>query len=377
MLDDKNHIDWYILLSVSALMLFSIAFVYSASAAFAAEKFGSQDKLFWDHSIRVIIGIVIMVVLAKIDYHKWEKVSKLGILVSIGLLIAVLVAGISAKGASRWLDIGPLRFQPSEFAKIALVLHLSVLLKKKQAVIRDFQKGMLPILIWTGSIALLIFLQPNLSTTLVIIFIAISMMYIGNTNVWHISLVSLVAFVMAGIMVFIKSDYRMNRIMAFFGNPDKAHDIENVSYQLQQSLIAFGNGGIFGLGPGLSRQSDLFLPESYGDFIFSIIGEEYGFIGTTLVICLFGLILWRGMIVAKNAPDDFGYYLSIGIIVTICLSVVVNGGVNTGILPTTGLPMPFISYGGTAVFFQSASIGILLNISSQSGVFSRSKTLLK
>jgi len=377
MINDNKHIDWYILLSVSTLMLFSIAFVYSASATFAAEKFGSYEKLFWDHLIRVLIGIVIMIFVAKIDYHHWRKVSKLGVIIAIGLLIAVLVAGISAKGASRWLDLGPMRFQPSEFAKIALVIHLSVLITRKQHVIRDFQKGMLPILIWTGSIALLVFLQPNLSTTLVIIFIAIAMMFVGNTNIWHISLVSVISFVLAGIMVVIKSDYRMNRIMAFFGNPEKANDLESVSYQLQQSLIAFGNGGILGKGPGLSRQSDLFLPESYGDFIFSIVGEEYGFIGTTLIICLFGLIFWRGMIVAKNAPDDFGYYLSIGIIVTICLSVVVNAGVNTGILPTTGLPMPFISYGGTAVFFQSASIGILLNISSQSGVFSRSKTILK
>ncbi|MFC2129980.1 FtsW/RodA/SpoVE family cell cycle protein [Bacteroidota bacterium] len=377
-MDEKpDHIDWYILLSVAALMLFSIAFVYSASASFAEMKFGSKEKLFWDHSLRVISGLVILIVIAKIDYHQWLKISKPLIIISIILLITVLIVGIKSKGASRWLDLGVLRFQPSEFAKFALVLHLAALLARKQEVIKDFKKGMLPLLIWTGSIALLIIFQPNLSTTLVILLISMIMMFVGNTSYIHIGAIGSISVAFAALVVLLKSGYWLQRIRAFFASPEEIGDLESYSYQLQQSLIALGNGGIFGLGPGLSRQSDLFLPESYGDFIFSIVGEEYGFIGTFLIICIFGVILWRGMIVAKNAPDNFGYFLAIGIIITLCINTFINAGVNTGLLPTTGLPMPFISYGGTAVVFHSASIGILLNISSQAGVYPRGATFIK
>ncbi|MFH1049866.1 MAG: putative lipid II flippase FtsW [bacterium] len=367
--EQKNHIDWYILLSVAFLMLFSIAFVYSASSSYAEIKFGSQEKMFWNHAARVLFGLFIIIAVAKIDYRFWRKISKILILSSIVLLITVLVVGIQAKGASRWLDLGVLRFQPSEFAKFALIIHLAALLTRKQDVIKDFNKGMLPILIWTGAIALLIILQPNLSTTLIVLMISLTMMFIGNTKITHIGTVGGIAMLMAVIVVLLKSGYWLQRIKAFFSSPDEVGDLESYSYQLQQSLIAFGNGGLFGMGPGLSRQSDLFLPESYGDFIFSIVGEEYGFIGTAAIICIFGFILWRGMIVAKNAPDNFGYFLAVGIVMTLSISVLINAGVNIGLLPTTGLPMPFISYGGTAVIFHSALIGILLNISSQAGVF--------
>ncbi|ROL61390.1 cell division protein FtsW [Bacteroidetes/Chlorobi group bacterium ChocPot_Mid] len=367
--EPKNHIDWYILLSVAFLMLFSIAFVYSASSSYAQLKFGSEEKMFWNHSARVLFGLLIIIVIAKIDYRFWRKISKILILSALVLLITVLLVGIQAKGASRWLDFGILRFQPSEFAKFALVIHLAALITRKQEVIKDFKKGMLPILIWTGAIALLIIMQPNLSTTLVIIMISLVMMYIGNTKLSHILSIGGVSMFIASVVVLIKSGYWMQRIKAFFASPEQVGNLESYSYQLQQSLIAFGNGGLFGLGPGLSRQSDLFLPESYGDFIFSIVGEEYGFIGTAVIISVFSFIFWRGMIVAKNAPDSFGYFLAIGIIMTLSINVLINAGVNIGLLPTTGLPMPFISYGGTAVIFHSASIGILLNISSQAGVF--------
>ena len=150
---------------------------------------------------------------------------------------------------------------------------------------------------------------------------------------------------------------------------DAGSQVETTGYQLNQALIAMGNGGIFGVGPGQNRQSHLFLPESYGDFIFSIIGEEYGFIGLFAILAAFALIFWRGMIIAKKAPDNYGYFLAIGIIITFAIYVFVNAGVNTGILPTTGVPMPFISYGGTAILFYSAAIGVLLNISAQAGVY--------
>jgi cell division protein FtsW len=162
----------------------------------------------------------------------------------------------------------------------------------------------------------------------------------------------------------------MNRLMSFIGLHDGGEQtVKETTSQTYQAILAFGNGGLLGLGPGQSRQSHLFLPESYGDFIYSIIGEELGFLGSILILAAFTLIFWRGIIISKKAPDDFGYYLSSGIIITLAIYVIINSGVNTGLLPTTGLPMPFLSYGGTAVLFYASAIGILLNISAQAGTY--------
>jgi len=191
-------------------------------------------------------------------------------------------------------------------------------------------------------------------------------MFIGNTNLIHLGGL-LVTGLIGGLTYMISAEYRLNRLKAFFGIGDSPTH-ESVNYQLNQALIALGNGGLFGLGTGQSRQSQHFLPESYGDFIFSIIGEEYGFFGLILVLGVFVILFWRGMLIARKAPDNFGYFLAIGILLTFAIYVFVNAGVNCGLLPTTGVPMPFVSYGGTAVFFYSAAIGILLNISAQAGI---------
>lgn len=363
-----GHIDWVIMLPVVGLMLFSLAFVYSASATVAEHKFGSAEKLFFNHGLRIFAGIVIILIISKIDYHIWKKISMPLLLTSIVLLIVVLIIGAEMKGASRWLNLGFLSFQPSELAKFALVLHFAVLLTQKQDYIKEFKRGFLPFMIWAVLICGLIALQPNFSTMMVIFLIAISMMFIGNTNLIHLAATAFVGLIGAGAYA-VSATYRMNRIKAFLGMSDGSGTFETSSYQLNQALIAIGNGGIFGVGPGQNRQSHLFLPESYGDFIFSIIGEEYGFIGLLVILAAFALIFWRGMLIAKKAPDNFGYFLAIGIIVTFAIYVFVNAGVNTGLLPTTGVPMPFISYGGTAVMFYAAAIGILLNISAQAGVY--------
>ncbi len=362
-----GHIDWIILIPVVGLMLFSLAFVYSASATIAEVKFGAAEKLFLNHGLRIIIGIIIMLVFAKIDYHYLQKISKPLLYISITLLIVVLFTGEQVKGAARWLSIGGINFQPSEIAKFAMVLHFAVLLTVKQEYIKDFKRGFLPFIIWALVICGLIALQPNFSTMMVVFLIAMSMMFIGNTNLLHLIATSAIGIAIAGVYASL-APYRVARILSFW-NFNPAGQFESTSYQLNQALIALGNGGIFGVGPGQNRQSHLFLPESYGDFIFSIVGEEYGFIGLFIILAAFALIFWRGMLIAKKAPDNFGYFLAIGIIITFAIYVFVNAGVNTGILPTTGVPMPFISYGGTAVIFYSAAIGILLNISAQAGVY--------
>ncbi|MCU0424946.1 MAG: putative lipid II flippase FtsW [Candidatus Kapabacteria bacterium] len=364
----RSHIDWMLFLVSVALMLFSIAFVYSASAYFADVKYGSPEKMFLGHTLRVAASLVVVIICSRIDYHLLKRHSKSILYFSIGCLLFVLVAGTTIKGAKRWLGYGPLSFQPSELAKFALVLHLARLLAEKQTYIKDLKRAFLPMLFWIGIVAVLIARQPNFSTAGVIFGIGVLMLFIGNANVLHISALFIVG--LAGGWVYgISADYRMQRITDFtqqFSTMFDAENIRNVNYQLQQAILAFGNGGILGMGPGQSRQRDWFLPESYGDFIFSIIGEEYGFIGVVAIIIAFSLILWRGFITARRAPDDFGRFLAGGITTTFALYAVINMGVTTGLLPTTGLPLPFISFGGTAILFSAAALGVLLNISSQS-----------
>lgn len=361
----KGHIDWYILLPIIGLMLFSIAFVYSASYTISDIKLRSTENLFFKHSFNVLLGIIVMIITSAFDYQIWKKVSKYGLIFAIILLVIVLVHGSGAKGAVRWISLGFIRFQPSELAKFALVIHFATLLSQKQKVIKSFKEGFIPFILWTGLVCVLIALQPNFSNTAIIFLIAFSMMFIGNINLLHLSSMLVVCVVGGGIFA-VSAPYRLKRILAFIDGSSG-----NGNYQLNQALIAIGNGGIHGVGAGQSRQSHMFLPESYGDFIFSVIGEEYGFIGLTVIILAFVMIFWRGMSIAKKAPDNFGYYLAVGILVTFAFYVFINAAVNTGLLPTTGVPFPFISFGGTAILIYSFAMGILLNISAQANVYPR------
>jgi len=364
---ETSHVDWLILLPIAGLLMFSVAFVYSASSTFSALKFGSSEQLFWNHAFRVIIGIALMIFVAKIDYHFWERTSATLLLISIGFLLMVLLMGQEVKGASRWVRLGPINFQPSELAKFALVLHTAVLLSTNRLVVREWRKGILPVLKWAVPICILVAIQPNFSTASVVFVIIMVMLFMADVKMTHLSLIMGLGAIF-GAIYGVSASYRMDRLLAFFGskNADEA-----VKYQLDQALIAFGNGGITGVGPGQSRQRDWFLPESYGDFIFSIVGEEYGFIGVSLLVGAFVLVVWRGFAIAKKAPDPFGRLLAGGITTTLAIYAFVNAGVTCGLLPTTGLPMPFISYGGSSVFFSTIAVGVLLNISSQAGVYRR------
>lgn len=364
-----SHIDWLILLPIAGLLMFSVAFVYSASASFAMVKFGSSEQLFWNHAIRVLLGMGLLIAFAKIDYHVWQNVTTSAMLIAIGFLIVVFFVGVEAKGASRWVRFGPINFQPSELAKFAVVFHTAALLAQKKVFVRDWRKSVLPVMMWTLPVVGLIALQPNLSTASVIFLITLVMLFMADADLKHVGLVVAAGIGVGGVYA-VSAEYRLNRLKAFFGVGDAD---EPVRYQLDQALIAFGNGGITGVGPGQSRQRDWFLPESYGDFIFSIVGEEYGFIGVALLLGAFVLVMWRGYAVARKAPDAFGRLLAAGITTTLAVYAFVNAGVTCGILPTTGLPMPFISYGGSSVFFSAIAVGTLLNVSSQAGVWVRTR----
>ena len=375
--DNKQNgrLDWFILIPIIGLMLFSLGFVFSASAQKSLSVFGESTNYLISHAVKVVVGIIIMFVFAKLDYHVWQRYSKVFILFSIIPLVLVFFAGKPQNNVYRWLEVGPLfSFQPSELAKFALITHIATLLTERQPWIKTFKYGMMPPLIWTGIIATLIALQPNFSTAFATYLIAMGMMFIGNINLLHIIYTGIGCSVIAAIYA-VSADYRVQRLTAFISNIGNQNVLDDGAYyQTGQAIIAFGNGGLFGLGAGQSRQSNLFLPESFGDFIYAIIGEEYGFLGAGLIIIAFLLILWRGIVTIRNAKDNYGYFLAAGIVITFTFYAMINAGVNCGIFPNTGVPMPFISYGGTAIFIYAAAIGTLLNISSQAGNLSLKQT---
>jgi cell division protein FtsW len=359
-----GHIDLPLFFSVVALMLFSIGVVYSASVDISrAHNDGDYSVLFLNHAIRVALGLFALGVGMFVDYHVYRKYSKYILLLGIFFLILTPFFGTTQLGAKRWLGYGPLKFQPSEFAKYALVIHLSVLLSQKQKYIGSLKNGFLPLAVWIGAVLGLITFQNNLSTVVVISLISFMMMFIGRVRVRH--MLGSAALALPAVLVYaVSKPYRLKRIMDYLSSSsDLADKADMAKSQIEQAVIGLGNGGLFGVGIGMSKQRELFLPESYSDFIFAIVGEEYGFIGAVIILALFVVIMLRGMKIAKRATDDLGRFLAVGITCVIIVNTLLNAMVTTGLLPTTGLPMPLISYGGTSILFTGFALGILLNIS--------------
>ena len=365
----RNHIDLLTLVVVLVLMVLSLGVVYSASSTWAMEKFGESNRLLNLHAMKVLLGMVALFIGMTIDYKKYKKLTKPAVILSIVFLMITLVLGGEVKGATRWLRFGGLGLQPSEFAKFALLFHLCTLISTKGDMIRDFKKGFLPMMIWVGSVAGLVLVQPNFSTGSMIILMSIVMLFISRARFSHL-LGTMAAAIPVLAAVALTRPHVMQRIHMFM---DGSSSGGKVGYQLMQGIIGFGNGGLFGVGPGLSKQRDFFLPESFGDFVFSIVGEEYGVIGTIFFMTLFLIIMLRGFKIAKFARDDFGRLLAIGITSVVTLYALVNAGVTLGILPTTGLPMPFVSYGGSSLLFTSFAVGVLLNISAQTDMHPRAE----
>jgi cell division protein FtsW len=363
----RNHIDLATLIAVLLLMVLSLGVVYSASATWAMEKFGESNRLLNLHALKVLLGLVALFVGMTIDYKKYKKLTKAAVILSIVFLSTTLVLGGEVKGAARWLRFGGLSLQPSEFAKFALLFHLCTLISTKGEAIKEFKKGFLPMMIWIGSVAGLVLLQPNFSTGAMIILISLVMLFISRARFTHL-FATIGAALPLLVGVALTHPHVMQRINSFISGTSSSGKL---NYQLLQGIIGFGNGNLLGMGPGLSKQRDFFLPESYGDFVFSIVGEEYGFLGTMFFLALFLFFMLRGFKIAKFARDEFGRLLAIGITSAITLYALVNAGVTLGILPTTGLPMPFVSYGGSSLLFTSFAVGVLLNISAQTDLHPR------
>ncbi len=360
MTNTKPHIDWLIFFSALTLMLFSIAFVYSAGIFFATYKGMKPESLLMSHFFKVIVAIFIMILVSRFDYHHWSKISIWMMLLSLITLVVVLVAGKEVGGAERWINLGFMTFQPSELAKFSLIIHFATLINRKGESIKDLKYGYLPFMLWIALFSALIALQPNFSMIIIIFLIGMFMLYIGNANIKHI-LTTLGLTALVGGVYAVSAPYRLNRLLFYLGMLE-GKEFDKLAYQVDNSLVAIGSGGLFGMGPGGSHQN-LLLSEPYTDFILSIIGEEYGFIGLVVIVALFIFILWRGFYLAKRVEDKFGFLLVSGIIFSIFISFLINAFVNTALIPTTGVPLPFLSYGGTSIFFGATLIGILLNIS--------------
>jgi cell division protein FtsW len=280
----------------------------------------------------------------------------------IFLLVLTLIIGFEAKGAVRWIDFGIIKFQPSEIVKIVLIIHLAGLVTRKEKIIGDFKNGLIYPLFWIFIVSILVMAQPNVSTSIIIVFSTFTLLYIGGARLKHLfSVLASLSIVGGGIMMLLPhSRMRILNYIQSFSDADK------MGTQVMQSKIALGSGGIAGIGIGESRQSNLFLPESYSDFIFSILGEETGFMGALVVLTIYFIIFVIGLIIAKKSLTKFGQLLAFGLSFNILISAFINVAVVTGIVPTTGITLPFISFGGTSIVLFSISVGILMNIGLES-----------
>ena len=366
----RPPVDRAVLWAVVVLSAMGVAAVFSAVAFLAETRLhGDAESFLFRHLVRLALAFGVVVALSRVEYRRVARYSKPALMVSIGLLMAVQIVGAVTNGAQRWIELGPISFQPSDVAKVALILHVAVLLARKQAYIGDWTRGFLPLLFWAAPTILLIGME-NLSTAVILSGTLGVMMFVGRVRLLHMAVVTGVGLVLA-VALLATSPARAARVDAFLGTSlfhdeteDAAvHSRQAEGYQADQARIAFAMGGLTGVGPGKSVQRD-FLPAPYNDFIFAIIAEEYGILGAGFVLLVFAWILGRGFLrVARGAPDPLGLFLATGLTTAVVLYGFVNAMVACGLLPVTGLPMPFVSYGGTSLLATGAMIGILLNIS--------------
>jgi len=351
--------DIFLLSVVLFLVFVGVVMVFSASAIVSHEKFDTSYLFLIKQIIWTVMGVFLMLVLARIDYNKLQKFSRPLMVFSFSLLVLVLL--IESGEIKRWLKFGMVNFQPSEMAKICLILYIADVLDRKGSKLQDFKKGLLPILAVAGIFLILIYAEPDLGTAVILGLVVLAMLFMGGVRLFHLLSLVLASIPLLYFAVF-HVGYRRERILTFI-NPWA--DAQRIGYQIVQALLALGSGGFFGKGLGASRAKLFFLPEPYTDFIFSIIGEELGFLGASLIIFLFVIIAWRGLHIATRAPNQFGNLLAAGITFLITFQAVLNIGIVTACLPTKGITLPFLSYGGSSLVFSLAGVGILLNISRQ------------
>lgn len=345
-----NKPDYGFLAIIILLVGFGLVMVFSSSFYLA-----NNDPLYFlkNQAIRIAIAAGFFIIGLKIPYRFWSKIGGILILISLVVLVVVLFAGRTAGGATRWIKFLTFSLQPSEFVKVAILIYLAGFFAKREDAERNFKRYTLPPLVIAGILLLLIVLQPNLGTASVIAMLVMFVMFVAGVRLRYLLIITALA---AGAFVLLVTvfPHAQARVLGFLGAGN---------YQLEQSRIALGSGGFLGVGLGGGRQKFLFLPQPHTDFIFAVIGEELGFLGIAGLTILFLLFLYKGLNIAARVEDAFGRYLGSSLVVMIFLYFIVHAGVSMGLLPTTGLPLPFISFGGSALTSNLLGIGILLNIS--------------
>ena len=353
--------DPLLLFAVLALVGFGLVMVYSASAITAHEKLGDSFYFLKRQAVAAGLGLFVMAAAMKVGYRKMARLAYPFLLLTLVLLVAVLVPGVGTVvgGARRWIRAPGISVQPAEVAKVAWVIYLSYSLAKKQEKVRSFSIGFLPHVGIAGLLVLLCMLEPDFGSSVALLFLLFVMLFAAGTRLSYLvgSVLLVVPFAYAAIA---SSKYRMERILAYT-NP-WAHQ-RTSGYQLTESLMSIGSGGLTGLGLGDGRQKLFFLPEAHTDFIFAIIGEELGLLGAAALILVYGVVLWRGLKASLNAKEPFGTYLGLGLTALIGFQAIVNMGVSMGMLPTKGLTLPFVSYGGSSLIVLMGAAGLLLSVS--------------
>jgi cell division protein FtsW len=353
--------DQILLFVTITLALVGLVMMFSASAVMAGKKFDDSWYYLKRQLVWLTVGLILLHVASRIDYIWWKRLSfpLLGLVAVLLVMVLIPSIGQAKHGAHRWLQLGPISVQPAEMVKLVAVIYLAGYLARKEDRLQHFSTGLLPPLLIIGIISGLILKEPDLGTVVVLGLVTGGLLFVGGARLAHLSTMALCAIPIVFVLVW-TNDYRRPRLMAFL-NPGS--DPANAGHQITQSFLAFGSGGLFGVGLGEGKQKLLFLPEPHTDFVLALVGEELGFVGTCVIVLLFAVFVIRGFQIATRARTPFGRYLGVGITTLIGIQALINACVATGLLPTKGLTLPFVSYGGSSLVVSLTGVGILLSIS--------------
>ncbi len=357
----SRPMDRTVLVVTYMLAFIGLIIMFSASGVMAETRYGDSTFFLKRQSLWLLLGLVALHWVAQRDYNMWKTLTPYGLVLTFVLLVLVLIPflGTQVNGARRWLRVAGFSMQPGEIAKLSIVLYLASFLVRKEQDLVTFSRGVLAPMAVVGTFAGLLLLEPDMGTAVFLTLLLFGLLFLGGTRIPHLLGMGMVLLAVAYTLI-MQSDYRRRRLLNFL---DPWQDPTDAGFQLTQSFVALGNGGLFGVGLGEGRQKLFFLPEAHADFVLALVGEELGFAGTGLLIGLFVVLIVKGFKIAGQAPDAFGRHLAGGVTLLVGIQVLINMSVVSGLLPTKGLTLPFVSYGGSSLIMSLVAMGILLSIS--------------
>lgn len=357
----SRPMDRTVLVVTYMLAFIGLIIMFSASGVMAETRYGDSTFFLKRQSLWLLLGLMALHWVAQRDYNMWKTLTPYGLVLTFVLLVLVLIPflGTQVNGARRWLRVAGFSMQPGEIAKLSIVLYLASFLVRKEQDLVTFSRGVLAPMAVVGTFAGLLLLEPDMGTAVFLTLLLFGLLFLGGTRLPHLLGMGMVLLAVAYTLI-MQSDYRRRRLLNFL---DPWQDPTDAGFQLTQSFVALGNGGLFGVGLGEGRQKLFFLPEAHADFVLALVGEELGFVGTGLLIGLFAILIVKGFKIAGQAPDAFGRHLAGGVTLLVGIQVLINMSVVSGLLPTKGLTLPFVSYGGSSLIMSLVAMGILLSIS--------------